>query len=143
MNILDYVITLFIILEFLNILTLYFKPNSKRGNGVGVFNVYSKLKSNEGISPFVSYLINWIAGTKLIFIMLLIVTLILGDNIMKIFSIIALIISISTFYWKLYPIIKELDNKNQISPKGYSKTLAWMIFSFIFIFLLSIILYYI
>ena len=46
-------------------------------------------------------------------------------------SLIALIASIVTFYWKLYPIIKKMDNSGQITPEGYSKTLAMMISIFI------------
>ena len=46
-------------------------------------------------------------------------------------SLIALIASIATFYWKLYPIIKKMDNSGQITPEGYSKTLAMMISIFI------------
>ena len=47
-------------------------------------------------------------------------------------SLIALIASIATFYWKLYPIIKKMDNSGQITPEGYSKTLAMMISIFYF-----------
>ncbi len=89
----------------------------------------------------IKYLINWVAGTKIIFITLLIIIIICGDPSLQLYSIIALIISISTFYWRLYPLIKTMDRDNQISPKGYSKTLARMIASFLIIFL-SVVVYY-
>lgn len=58
----------------------YFTPGTHRGNGLGVFNAYEKSKKDPEIHALVRYLINWVAGTKIIFIALLIVTLITGDN---------------------------------------------------------------
>jgi uncharacterized membrane protein YedE/YeeE len=59
------------------------------------------------------------------------------------FTVGAFIISILSFYWKLYPIVKKLDNKNMISPKGYSKGLnlmiAGMIIGFTIVLVISII----
>lgn len=141
MNILTVVLMIFIVLETANIFMLYFTPGTRRGNGMGVFNAYEKSKTNSEIYPLVSYLINWVAGTKLIFISLLIVIVILGNDTIKLVSIGALILSISSFYWRLYPIIKSLDKKKQISPEGYSKTLGVMIAGFISIFLIAAVLF--
>lgn len=141
MNILSVVIVIFIVLESSNILMLYFTPGTKRGNGMGVFNAYEKSKNNSELYPLVSYLINWVAGTKLIFIFLLIVIVILGNDTIKLVSIGALILSIASFYWRLYPIIKSLDEQKQITPEGYSKTLGIMIAGFISIFLIAAVLY--
>ena len=66
----------------------------------------------------------WIAGVKLIFIFLLLVVLLTGNETTKIWAVVAMIISIATYFWKLHPIIKKLDSLNKISPKGYSKTLG-------------------
>jgi len=141
MNILSIVIILFIVLESLNVLILYFSPRSKKGNGVGVFNALEKAKKDPEIYAFVKYLINWIAGTKIIFITLLIVILFTGDSTTLIYSAVALVISIFTFFWRLYPAIRNMDRLNQVSPKGYSKTLAIMILSFITVFVIALILY--
>lgn len=46
---------------------LYFTPGTHRGNGLGVFNAYEKSKSDSEVHSLVKYLINWVAGTKLIF----------------------------------------------------------------------------
>jgi len=138
MNSLSISIIVFIVLEALNVLMLYFMPGTKKGNGVGFFNAYEKAKNDPEVYAFVKYLINWIAGTKLIFIALLIVILVTGNNATKIFSLVALIISITTFYWRLYPAIKKMDENNQISPKGYSKTLGIMIAVFIGMFMLAL-----
>jgi hypothetical protein len=114
-------------MEFLNVITLYFKPGSKKSNAVGVFNAWEKSKNDPEIHDFVKYLVFWVAGTKVIFLSLIIVLVIFGDPITQNISILALIISISTFYWKLYPLIKKLDREAHISPKGYSKILFIMI----------------
>ena len=122
MNILTVVIILFLILETSNVFMLYVTPGTRRGNGLGVFNAFEKSKQDPEVHALVRYLVNWVAGTKLIFIMLLIVILIFGNITTRIFSVIALIISILTFFWRLYPEIRTLDQAGQITPKGYSKT---------------------
>ncbi|MCP4422370.1 MAG: hypothetical protein GY805_37655 [Chloroflexi bacterium] len=75
MTILSIAIILFILLESLNVLTLYFNPGSQMGNGLGVFNAWEKSKSDPEMHQFVRYLVFWVAGAKLIFIALLIVIL--------------------------------------------------------------------
>lgn len=138
MSILSIAILVFVVLETSNILMLYFIPGTKLGNGVGVFNAYEKSKSDPEIHALVKYLVYWVAGTKLIFLALLIVILINGEETTRLFSVIALILSILSFFWKLYPIIRSMDKEGQITPKGYSKTLAIMIVAFIAIFALAL-----
>jgi hypothetical protein len=129
----------FIILESLNVIILYKFPNTTKGNGVGVFDAFEKSKCDPEIHAFIKYLINWIAGTKLIFILLLVVVILTGTIITKIFSLVALIFSISTFFWKLYPVIKRIDESGHISPKGYSKTLGTMIAFFLGFFVTALV----
>lgn len=83
MNVLTYAIIGFLVLETLNVFMLYFTPGTRRGNGLGVFNAYEKSKADAEVHALVKYLINWLAGTKLIFIALLIVILISGNNTTK------------------------------------------------------------
>lgn len=141
MDILSVAIIIFLILESLNVLMLYFTPGTRRGNGLGVFNAYEKSKSDPEVHSLVRYLINWVAGTKLIFIVLLIVILVTGDGTSRFIAVIALIVSILTFFWRLYPAIRNMDRADQITPKGYSKTLGMMIIGFVVIFSLALILY--
>ena len=141
MPILSIAIALFAVLETLNVIMLYFTPGTRKGNGVGVFNAYEKSKADPEVHALITYLINWVAGTKLIFIILLVVILITGNSTTKLFSVIGLILSILSFYWRLYPAIKSMDNKGNITPKGYSKTLGVMIAGFIGIFLIALGLY--
>ncbi len=132
---------LFILLELSNVLMLYFTPGTKRGNGMGVFNAWEKSKKDNEIHELMRYLVFWVAGTKLIFITLIIVIIIFGDWRTQLFATIALVLSILSFYWKLFPIIKKMDAKDQIDPKGYSKTLGIMIGAFVLVFLAAILVY--
>ncbi len=141
MTILNTAIIIFIILESLNIIILYFAPDSKRGNGISIFKQWEKSKENTTEHLFAQYMKNWVAGSKLIFIMLLIIILFEGSELLKFYTLIALIVSISTYFLKLKPIIDKLDALDEISPKGYSNTLTQMIFGFIFIFGLACGLY--
>jgi hypothetical protein len=140
MNILTIAIVLFAILETLNVFMLYFTPGTRKGNGIGVFNAYEKSKADPEVHALITYLINWVAGTKLIFIFLLVIILITGNSTTKLFSVAGLILSILTFYWRLYPSIKSMDKKGYITPKGYSKTLGVMIASFIGVFSIALVL---
>jgi hypothetical protein len=128
-------------LELLNVLTLYLAPGSRRGNALGVFRAYERSKRDPEVHALVSYLIDWVAGTKLIFIVLLIGILITGSPATKVFSAIALIFSILTFYSRLYPAITQMDRAGQIEPRGYSRTLAAMIAGFIVVFAVAVVVY--
>ena len=129
---------LFLIMEASNVIALYFFPGTKYGNAVGVFKAWEKSKSDPEIHRFVKYLVNWVAGTKLIFIFLLIVILIMADDRTLVFSGIALVVSIASFFWRLFPLIRRMDRDGQIQPEGYSKALGWMIGVFITVFLIAV-----
>jgi hypothetical protein len=138
MTILSVAIVLFIILETLNVITLYFKPGSKMGNGLGVFTAWEISQADPALSRFVRYLVNWVAGTKLIFIALLLVILFSAGTSTKLLTAVALIASISSFFWRMYPIIKSMDAEGQISPAGYSRTVAIMIAGFMGLFAIAL-----
>ena len=138
MTILSIAIIIFILLESLNVLTLYFNPGSRMGNGVGVFNAWEKSKSDPEMHQFVRYLLFWVAGTKLIFIALLVVILVSAGESTQLLTVIAMIASISSFFWRLFPIIKSLDADGNITPSGYSKTLGMMIAGFIGLFAVAL-----
>lgn len=141
MNILDIAIIVFVIMETANVCILYFVPDSRLGNGVAVFDEWENSKKDEGTHLFAQYMTNWVAGTKLIFIVLLLVILFTGSETSKVFGVGAMILSIATYYWRLNPIIKKLDAKNKITPKGYSKTLKLMITGFLLMFSIALIMY--
>lgn len=111
------------------------------GNGVAVFNAWFDVKKNKNLELFAKYMAYWVAGVKLIFIFLLFVILITGTDKTKMFAVIVMILSIATYFFKLHPIIKELDNMGQITPKGYSKKLGYMIAGFLIMFSLALIIH--
>ncbi|MFW9788009.1 MAG: hypothetical protein ACFFE2_04705 [Candidatus Thorarchaeota archaeon] len=136
MSLLIIAIAAFMILEFSNVMMLYFRKDSKIANSVGVFTAWEKSKSDPEMHNFTSYLVNWVAGTKLIFLLLLTVIILSGTPMMHFWALWALMLSISTFYWKLYPLAKKMDREDQLTPKGYSRTLAGMITVFLVAFLI-------
>jgi hypothetical protein len=139
MNILTIVTIGFLVLEATTVAVLYFYPGSKYANGVGVFKAWEKSKHDPEIHNFVKYLVNWVAGTKLIFILLLIVILCTTDDHTLIFTGIVLVVSIASFFWRLFPLIRKMDRDFQIDPKNYSAVLGWMILAFIMLFLMAIV----
>lgn len=141
MDILSIAIIIFCIMELGNVFILYFMPDSKLGNGVAVFESWRDVKKDQAVDLFAHYMTYWVAGVKLIFIFLLMVVLFTGTETTKLWSVVAMILSIATYFWKLHPIIKKLDQMNKISPKGYSKTLGLMITGFLLMFSIALILY--
>lgn len=138
MDLLSIAIIVFIIMESANVAILYFWPGSRLGNGVAVFNAYFSPGSEEQ-RLFTSYLVNWVAGVKLIFIFLLAVILIIGTEQVRMWAVVAMILSIATYFWRLHPTIKKLDAMGCITPRGYSKALGWMITGFLIMFTLALI----
>jgi hypothetical protein len=131
MDILSATIIVFVVIETLNVGILYFRPGSRLGNGIGVFNAYRKSEADPGTHDLVRYLVNWVAGTKLIVLALLVVILVTGSQTTKAYAVVALILSILSFFWRLFPAIVRLDRASQITPKGYSRTLGLMIGCFV------------
>lgn len=124
MIVLNIVLTTFIVLELFNLLVLYFKPSMTQANGMGAFSAWNKSKKDPEIHSLVRYLAYWVAGTKLIIISLLAVILVMAEPTLKIVAVGVLSITISSFYWKMFPIIKRLDSDGNINPAGYYKTLS-------------------
>lgn len=139
MGILSIAVVIFIVLETVNVITLYFWPGSRLANGVGVFDAWEKSKSDPHLHQFVRYLVFWVAGTKLIFIALLLVILLAAGESTRLLTVVALIASILSFFWRLFPIIRTLDAAGQITPAGYSKGLGFMIAGFIGLFALALV----
>jgi len=138
MNVLTMVIIGFLVLEAINVATLYFSPGSKLANGVGIFKAWEESKQYPDIHNFIRYLVNWVAGAKLIFIFLLIVVLYFGDKNTLVFTAVALFASVISFYWRLYPLIRKMDRESQIEPQNYSVGLGIMILGFVIAFFTAV-----
>ncbi len=130
-DILSAAIIIFAVIETLNVGILYFRPGTRVGNGMGVFNAYRTSEADPETRELVRYLVNWVAGTKLIFVGLLAVIVLTGSQTTKAFAVMALILSILSFFWRLFPGIVRLDRDGQITPSGYSRTLGIMIACFV------------
>lgn len=141
MDVISAVLIVFGVLELANVLLLYLAPGSRKGNSMGFFKAYEKSKEDPEVHALVSYLVNWVAGTKLIFIVLLIGILITGNPATKVFTAIALIFSIMTFFSRLYPALKTMDERGELTPRGYSRTLRFMIIGFIATFGVAVTIY--
>lgn len=133
------VILIFVLLELSNVLALYFAPGTRYANAVGVFSAWEKSKQYPEIHDFVKYLVYWVAGTKLIFLLLLVMIIIYADINTQRMSLIALIVATLSFYWRLFPLIRRMDKNGQIEPKNYSIVLGIMIFVFITVFAIAFI----
>ena len=134
MTFLEIVTIGFLMLEAANVIALYFAPTFPYANAVGVFKAWEKSKAEPDVHDFVKYLVNWVAGTKLIFILLLIVIVATGSEETRILSGVVMVVSIASFFWRLFPLIKKMDKDGQIQPEGYSKGLFWMITAMIALF---------
>jgi hypothetical protein len=139
MDTLTVVILAFGVLEVLNVAILYFAPGfTQGGNGVAVFNAWEKSKEFPELHQFIRYLVNWVAGTKLIFLALLVVVVVFGTEQTKLAAVVALVFTVATFYWRLSPLIRTMDESGWITPKGYSRTLAVMIGGFLLVFVVAL-----
>ena len=138
MTFIQIVILVFILLESSNVLALYFAPGSRYANAVGVFTAWEASKQYPEIHDFVKYLVYWVAGTKLIFLLLLAVIVAFADLTVQQLSLVALIVATLSFYWRLFPLIKKMDRNDQIEPKNYSNVLGIMIFVFILAFAIAV-----
>lgn len=95
-------------MELGNVLILYFMPDSRLGNGVAVFDSWNYVKEDKTLNLFSHYMAYWVAGVKLIFIFLLLVVLLTGTETTRVWAVVAMILSIATYFWKLHPIIKRV-----------------------------------
>lgn len=134
------VLLVFILLELSNVVTLYFFPGSKRANGVGVFTAWENSKQFPEIHDFMRYLVNWVAGVKLIFLFLLGLIVVFADLNLQRLSLIALGFTTITFFWRLFPLVRKMDREGQIQPKNYSLTLGGMILGMVILFITAAII---
>jgi hypothetical protein len=79
---------------------------------VGVLKAWQKPKQDPEIHDFVRYLVYRVAGTKLIFILLLVVILLTADEQTLILAGPVLILSIASFFWRHFPLIREMDRQD-------------------------------
>ena len=138
MNAIRAVLIGFIVLETTNVVALYFFPGTKYANSVGIFKAFERSKTDPEVHDFVKYLVNWVAGTKVIFLTLLIAIVIFADDRGLFIAGIAMMLSISLFFWRLFPLIRRMDRDGEIEPKNYSAILGLMIAAFVAVYLVAL-----
>ena len=124
----------FVALESTNVLALYFFPDTWYANSVGVFKAWERSKNDSRTQDLVKYLVNWVAGTKLIFISLLVVLLLIAEDRVLVAAAAATVIAIASFYWRLFPLARKMDAEGEMEPRGYSRVLGLMIAVFVLLF---------
>lgn len=127
MTVLIIAAAVFLFLETANVLALYFAPGSDRFNALGVFKAWEASKKDPEVHDLVRYLAFWVAGTKLIFILVLLAVLIYGDDRTKVIAVAGLVLAILPYYWKLAPLAHRIDGRGMMKPDGYSTVLTAMI----------------
>lgn len=131
------VLLVFIGLEFSNVVALYFFPGSKMANAIGVFSAWEKSKQDPEIHNFVRYLVYWVAGAKLIFLLLLGLIVAFSDLTMQRLTLAALALATVSFFWRMFPLARKMDRSGQMQPRGYSLVLGGMILALIALFIVS------
>jgi hypothetical protein len=128
------VLLVFILLEFSNVVALYFFPGSKRANAVGVFCAWEKSKQFPEIHDLMRYLVYWVAGAKLIFLFLLGLIVAFADLNLQRWSLVALGLATLTFYWRMFPLARKMNQEGQVHPNNYPIVLGGMILAMIVLF---------
>ena len=137
MTIIKTVLLVFILLEFSNVVALYFFPGSRRANAVGFFSAWEQSKQFPEIHDLMRYLVFWVAGAKLIFLFLLVLIVAFADLNLQRWSLMALALATVSFYWRMFPLARKMDRDGQIKPKNYSLVLGGMILALILLFVLA------
>ncbi|HNX46321.1 MAG: hypothetical protein VB029_02740 [Anaerolineaceae bacterium] len=131
------VLLAFVALETSNVIALYFFPGSRMANAVGVFTAWEQSKQYPEIHDFVRYLVYWVAGVKLIFLLLLGLIVAFGDLNLQRLSLVALALATLSFFWRLFPLARRMDGEGRMQPRKYSLVLAGMILALIALFVIA------
>jgi len=127
MNAIQVTLLVFVIIESLNMLELYFFQDNCMFNGASIFSGWEKSKTDPEIHALVRYLVNWLAGIKMIVIGLVLVLIFMVPESTTLLGAIALVATVSSFYWRLSPMLRAADNAGQVTPRGHSKRLNLMV----------------
>lgn len=141
--ILDIAIYIFITMELSNVLIMYFKPDFRHGNSMATFKAWERVKQEEREHLFARYLVRWVANCKLIFIVLLFLIALLGNEEIKLWAVVVTTLSIGVYFITLHPLIRRLDKLGDLLPAGYSIRLASIIGGFMALFVVALSLHFV
>ena len=68
---------------------------------------------------------------------LMVVILLTGNQQTLRLTSVAMALAIASFFWRLFPIIREMGREDEIDPRNYPAVLAAMIAAMIAVFLIS------
>lgn len=122
----------FVIIETLNMLELYFLKDDSVFNGVSIFSAWEKSRQYPEIHEFMVYLVNWLAGVKFLAVGLVLVIALTATQQVLVITSIVMIVGILTFYWRMYPTIRRFDIQGKLIPKGRSIILGLMVGGLVF-----------
>ena len=127
MNTLQTILIIFVIVELMNVLELYYFRERCMFNNVALFECWERAKEDPQMYALISYLMNWVAGVKLISIGLLLVIVFTTPQFSILIAAISMVLTISTFYWRMYPTLRKQDFRGNLDPKGRSLQLGVMV----------------
>lgn len=135
-------VTLLVIMavEILSVLELYFMQDRCIFNGVAMFKVCAEARENPDLFGLVRYLVNWVAGIKLIVIGLIAVIVFTAPEQTILLAALSMVITIASFFWRMFPAARFFDEMGQIEPKGRSKMLGAMVIGLEFCLVASIVI---
>ena len=91
------------------------------------FSGWEKSKADPEVHILVRYLVNWLAGVKMIAIGLVLVLVFMVPESVTLLGAIALVITVSSFYWRLSPMLRAADVAGLVTPRGHAKRLSIMV----------------
>ena len=127
MNAIQVTLLVFVMIETLNMLELYFLQDKPMFNGVGIFSGWERSKADPEVHALVRYLVNWLAGVKMIVIGLVLVLIFMVPESTTLLGAIVLVVTVSSFHWRLYPLLRAADVTGQVTPRGHAKRLSIMV----------------
>jgi hypothetical protein len=127
MNTLQIFLLTFVVIETLNMLELYFMQDQCVFNGISCFSAWNKTRDDPEVHELIRYLVNWVAGMKLIVIALILVFVFYAPEATLIAASLALVITIGSFFWRMFPMLRWMDDNGYVSPRGKSRMLTVMI----------------
>lgn len=127
MNALQIFILVFVLIETLNLIELFFMKDKGVFNGVSIFSGWEKSKTDPDVHDLVCYLVNWVAGIKLIVVLVLGVLVFTAPDQTLIWAASALALAVTFYYWRLYPRLRKMRRAGQITPAKRPGQLTWML----------------
>ena len=140
MSAIQVTLLVFVLIEILSIMELYFMQDRCVFNGASVFSGWEISKEVPEVHGMVRYLVNWVAGMKLIVVGLLSVLVFTAPAQILLYCAIAMVAAISSFFWRLYPQIRKYDQAGLVEPQGRSKKLGIMVLGLELILITSIVI---